>query len=148
VADSLKLDQKPSQNRLKIALPLFAVAIPLVVFALANVQNFNIIWRYFAWSNQTLATIGLWAGAAYLAKTGKSYWIVVIPATFMTSVVTAYFFTATETIGPLMTALTGNAEITWRIGIAAGITLAVIFFVLFMNFIGIKQKGTISEEVN
>jgi len=148
VADSLKFDQKPTKNRLMVALPLFAVGIPLVVFALANVQNFNIIWRYFAWSNQTLATIGLWAAAAYLAKTGKSYLIVIVPAVFMTSVVTAYFFTANETLGPLISRLTGNPEITWTIGIVIGIVSAVLFFILFINFIGIKQKGVIKEEID
>ena len=146
VADTLKLDQKPAKNRLVVALPLFAVGIPLVVFALANVQNFNIIWRYFAWSNQTLATIGLWAASAYLAKTGKIYWVALLPATFMTAVVTAYFFTATETLGPLLTTFTGNAEITLTIGIVVGIAAAVTFYCLFLYFIGIKQKGTMKGE--
>lgn len=145
VADTLKLNQKPVKNRLAVALPLFAVGIPLVVFALANVQNFNIIWRYFAWSNQTLATIGLWAASAYLAKTGKMYWIALVPATFMTSVVTAYFFTANETIGPLMTRLTGSPETTWIVGIVMGIAAAVTVFSLFVRLIGTKQKGTIRE---
>ena len=146
VADTLKLDQKPAHKRLFVALPIFAVAIPLVVFALANVANFNIIWRYFAWSNQTLATIALWAAAAYMAKTGKCYWIPLVPATFMTSVVTAYFFTATETIGPLMTRITGNFEITYTIGLVVGIGLAVTLLGLFLYFIAGKQRGTMKDE--
>ena len=146
VADTLKLDQKPAKNRLKVAIPLFAVAVPLVIFALANVQNFNIIWRYFAWSNQTLATIGLWAAAAYMAKTGKCFWIPLIPATFMTSVVTAYFFTANETIGPVLTRATGNFETTYTIGLVAGIGLAAVLFGMFMYFIAVKQRGTMKED--
>ena len=146
VSESLKIDQQPGKNRLMVALPLFAVAIPLVIFALANVQNFNIIWRYFAWSNQTLATIALWAAAAYMAKTGKNYWFTLIPATFMTSVVTAYFFASWETLGPLMTRITGDIEITYAIGLTVGIATAVVLFALFVKLIGINQRGTMKEE--
>ncbi|MDR0513460.1 MAG: carbon starvation protein A [Treponema sp.] len=146
LADSFKFDQKPAKNRLMLAIPLFAVAIPLVIFANVNPGNFGIIWRYFAWSNQTLATIALWAAAAYMAKIGKNYWFTLLPAAFMTSVVIAYFFTATETIGPLMTRITGNFEITYAIGLAVGITTAVVLFVLFVKLIAINQRGTIKEE--
>ena len=41
--------------RLAITLPLLAVG------ALLTQVNFDIIWRYFSWSNQTLAMITLWA---------------------------------------------------------------------------------------
>jgi len=146
IADTFKFDQKVWKNRLMVAIPLFAVAIPLVIFARTNVANFNIIWRYFAWSNQTLATIGLWAACAYLAKVGKPYWITLIPATFMTAVVTAYFFTATETIGPLMTGITGNPETTYLIGVIVGVSLAVVLCALFVKLIGIDKKGTMKEE--
>ena len=46
VADFMHLDQKPIRNRLFIALPLFCC-----VFAMVFV-DFNIVWRYFAWTNQ------------------------------------------------------------------------------------------------
>ena len=84
VADFLKTPQKNLIDRLKIAVPLFAVGIVL------SRVDFQVIWRYFAWSNQTLATIVLWAGAAYLVRLGAFYWVAVIPATFMTAVVTTY----------------------------------------------------------
>jgi len=147
LADTLNYDQKPPKNRLLVALPLFAIGIVLVLFATANVQNFNIIWRYFAWSNQTLATIGLWAASAYLVKAGRCYWIALLPATFMTSVVTAYFLTARECLGPVITAATGDQNVTWIIGIVAGIGLAVTLFGLFFYFIAMKQQGTMKEEV-
>ena len=84
VADFLKMPQKNLADRLKITVPLFAVGI------LLSRVDFQIIWRYFAWSNQTLATIVLWAGSAYLARLGSFYWIASIPATFMTAVVCTY----------------------------------------------------------
>ncbi len=65
IADALSLDQKSISKRLFVALPLFAVGFSL------NFINFSIIWRYFAWSNQTLAMIVLWTAAAYLVKSAK-----------------------------------------------------------------------------
>jgi carbon starvation protein CstA len=143
IAEALKFDQKPIKNRLAVAVPLFAVGIVLVLFALASAANFNIIWRYFSWSNQTLATIGLWAASAYLAKTAKNYWFTLVPATFMTVVVTSYFFTAKECLGPLMTKIAGEA--TYTVGITIGLVLAIALFALFVPLIGIKQKGIIKE---
>ena len=52
LAETLKLDQTQIRKRLLIAIPLFAVA-----FAISLV-DFNIIWRYFGWSNQTLSMLG------------------------------------------------------------------------------------------
>jgi len=145
VAEALKFDQKPIKNRFAISIPIFAIGVVLVLFALTSIQNFNIIWRYFAWSNQTLATIGLWAVSAYLAKTGKVYWLALVPATFMTTVVTAYFFTATECLGPITTGITGNAETTLTVGIVIGVVLAITFFAMFVKLIGTRQFGTIKE---
>jgi carbon starvation protein CstA len=145
IADVIKLDQKPGKNRLLIAVPLFAAGIALVLFALKSDHNFNIIWRYFAWSNQVMAAIGLWAVSAYLAKTGKFYWLTLLPATFMTAVVTSYFMTSDECLGPLMTKIFGNADTTYIFGIVIGLIPALTLFALFVPLIGIKQKGVLRE---
>ncbi|GHV60299.1 carbon starvation protein CstA [Spirochaetia bacterium] len=145
IADSMKYDQKPLKNRFVIAIPLFAIGIALVLFAIKSAANFNILWRYFAWTNQTLATIALWAVSAYLAKTGKFYWLTLIPATFMTVVVTSYFFTANECLGPTLTKVTGSSDVTYTVGIVIGLVLAVVLFALFVPLIGIKQKNTLKD---
>ena len=92
-ADALKVDQTSKINRLKLALPLFAVG-----FALTFI-DFNIIWRYFAFSNQSLATVVLWASAMYLVHEGKSHWIASLPAVFMTGVCSTYILMAPEGLG-------------------------------------------------
>jgi carbon starvation protein CstA len=145
ISEALKFDQKPVKNRLMVAIPLFAVGVLLVLFSLSSTKNFNIIWRYFSWSNQTLATIGLWAASAYLAKTAKNYWFTLIPATFMTVVVTSYFFTANECLGPFVTKITGDPGATYTAGIVIGLVLAIVLFAAFVPLIGIKQKGVIKE---
>jgi carbon starvation protein CstA len=145
IADIFKFNQKPIKNRLVIAIPLFIVGVLLVLFSISSDENFNMIWRYFSWSNQTLATIALWAASAYLAKTGKLYWFALLPATFMTVVVTSYFFTANECLGPLMTKVTGSAAATYNIGICIGLVLSAVLLALFIPLIGIKQKGLLKE---
>lgn len=90
IADAINYKQGPIKNRFIIAIPLFAIGIGLCFI------DFAIIWRYFAWSNQTLATIALWAGAVYLAQENKNHWIATLPATFMTAVVTTYILIAPE----------------------------------------------------
>jgi carbon starvation protein CstA len=103
VADYLKLDQKPISNRLMLALPLF-----LCVFGMVFV-DFNIVWRYFAWTNQSLAVFTLWAGTIWLYRQKTTpalsqgqerfrfgYLIALIPALFMTMVCSSYILIAPE----------------------------------------------------
>ena len=106
VADFMHMDQRPTPHRLEIALPLF-----ICVFGLVFV-DFNVIWRYFAWTNQTLACFTLWAGTVWLFKKGHQnaspiienrskmdrfgFLIALIPALFMTMVCTSYILIAPE----------------------------------------------------
>jgi carbon starvation protein CstA len=90
VADFLKLKQGPIKNRLLVSIPLFVIGM------LLTEVNFDIIWRYFAWANQTLASIVLWTITVYLAINHKNYFITLIPALFMTMVITTYIFLAPE----------------------------------------------------
>jgi carbon starvation protein CstA len=90
LADIFKINQKKFMNRLYVSIPLFFIA-----FLLTQI-DFAIIWRYFAWSNQTLATIVLWTITAYLCYENKNYWITAIPAVFMTMVCSTYILIAPE----------------------------------------------------
>ena len=95
VADFLKWDQRPIPRRLMIALPLF-----LCVFGMVFV-DFNIVWRYFAWTNQSLAVFTLWAGTVWLYKYRRDKYpygwlIAAIPAAFMTVVCISYILIAPE----------------------------------------------------
>ena len=83
LAEITGLEQKKIRNRLVITLPLLGLG------ALLTQLDFNVLWRYFSWSNQTLAMIALWTATAYLLKAGKgkAYSLfTALPATFMTAV--------------------------------------------------------------
>lgn len=93
IADWFRIDQSNLAKRLVITLPL------LLAGALLTQLNFDVIWRYFSWSNQTLAMITLWAAAMYLARHGEKWWhslICALPATFMSSVSCTYILMAEE----------------------------------------------------
>jgi carbon starvation protein CstA len=90
ISDYFKINQKPLKKRLFVALPLF-----LIAFILLQV-NFDIIWRYFAWSNQTLAACTLWVITVALGKAKKFYWVSLVPAIFMTMVSFTYIMVAPE----------------------------------------------------
>lgn len=90
IADFTKMNQKLISRRLLISLPLFAGAWEITRL------NFSVIWRYFGFSNQTLATIVLWMAAMYMIKHNKPHWIATIPATFMTAVCFTYILIAPE----------------------------------------------------
>ncbi len=88
IADFVKVDQKPVHNRLMVGIPLFIAASALLWFNVANADGFNIIWRYFGWANQTLATFALWTATVYLVKNKKGAWylLTLLPAAFMSAV--------------------------------------------------------------
>jgi carbon starvation protein CstA len=77
-------------------LPLFAITAGILCYSLADAQGFKIIWRYFAWCNQTLSVFTLWAITVYLATARKNYFITLLPALFMTCVCSTYLCIAPE----------------------------------------------------
>ncbi|MDE5552350.1 MAG: carbon starvation protein A, partial [Muribaculaceae bacterium] len=79
IADALGIEQKKFLKRILVTLPIVAIT-----YFLINV-NFDILWRYFAWCNQTLSIFTLWACSVYLARFNKAYLITMLPAMFMTA---------------------------------------------------------------
>jgi carbon starvation protein CstA len=90
VADITGLEQRSIRRRIYITAPIFCVVILLLQV------NFDVIWRYFAWSNQTLAACTLWAVTVYFVQQKRFYYITLIPAIFMTLVCSTYLLIAPE----------------------------------------------------
>ena len=124
VADFLHIDQKPILKRLLISVPLFVVG-----FIILHV-NFSVLWRYFAWCNQTLAVFTLWALTVYLVRENKPYIITLIPALFMTAVCSTYILMAPEGLA---------LPEVWAYAIAAVVVLFV--FGLFLYW---KKRKAVS----
>ena len=95
-ADFLHIDQRPISKRLLICLPLFFITMGVLLYSLQDAEGFKIIWRYFAWCNQTLSVFTLWAITVYLVRSGKNFYIALLPALLMTVVCSTYICIAPE----------------------------------------------------
>ena len=118
LAEMFHLDQKSLRNRMIITLPLLGLG------ALLTKLDFNVLWRYFSWSNQTLAMIALWIATIYLLKTRKhkiASLITALPASFMSAVSLTYILMAKEGFGI-------NQDIAYPIGII----FALLSFIVYM----------------
>lgn len=123
IADALKFDQRIIKNRLVIAIPLF-----VFVYFLAGV-NFGMIWRYFAFSNQTLAAIVLWTATAFLINHNKNPLFTYLPAIFMTFVCSTYILEAPE-----------GFRLGAKVGTIAGLIVGALLSI-FMTLVVRKAKG-------
>ena len=93
IADWFHIDQANLPRRLAVTIPLLAAG------AVLTQVDFDVIWRYFSWSNQTLAMITLWAAAMYLVRHADQPWhslLCALPATFMSGVSSTYILMAEE----------------------------------------------------
>ena len=116
LSEMFHLNQKPIKNRLVVTIPLLAVA------AVLTQLDFNVLWRYFSWSNQTLAMISLWVATAYLLKTHENKLmslVTALPATFMSAVSMTYILMAKE---------------GFRLGAGVGYPVGIVFAVACFAF--------------
>lgn len=120
-ADFLKMEQQKIWRRLVLVLPLFGLSCALLFL------DFNVLWRYFAWCNQTLATIVLWGCSVWLLRNDKNCWLTVVPATFMTFICTSYILCAPE-----------GFQLDYTLSICVGLLAAIAAFGGFVRF---RRKG-------
>lgn len=119
IADWFKIDQSKLRKRLAITIPLLAVG------AILTQLDFDVVWRYFSWSNQTLAMITLWAAAMYLARNAEKWWyslMCAVPAVFMSGVSCTYILMAEE-------GFRLSQAISYPIGLAFALACAVLYAV-------------------
>ena len=119
LSEMFHLNQKPIKNRLVVTIPLLAVA------AVLTQLDFNVLWRYFSWSNQTLAMISLWVATAYLLKTHANKMmslVTALPATFMSAVSMTYILMAKE-----------GFKLGAGVGYPVGIVFAVACFAFYLT---------------
>ena len=124
IADMFGIEQKTLWRRFAICIPLFALGYGITCV------NFGVVWRYFAWANQTLAAFTLWAIVVWLQRAGKPQWIGLIPAVAMTYIVVSFMFISNQFLGmgPTLAAY-----------VLAGVITALPTYIILRN----KQKVTL-----
>ena len=145
LADWLKIDQDSYANRLKLCIPVLGVGAFLGIGNAMGFINYTVIWRYFSWTNQTLAMIVLWAASMYLFKEKKNYWITAVPATFMSAVSCTYFVLAPECLGKMINTYADGKLVAYNTAVAypIGIIFAIAMLALFIHA---TKKHTASQK--
>jgi len=110
------LNIKKQTNFKRLLLSLFILSCGVILSRL----NYTTLWQYFGWANQALSALVLWTLTYYLKKKSKNYYITLIPALFMTSVIVSYIFQ--DKIGFNIQPLYANI---------VGILIAIIFCIIF-----------------
>lgn len=93
IADVLHIDQRPLWKRFAICIPIFIIGYWITTI------NFDVVWRYFAWSNQTLAVFVLWTITVYLARRKANRYIALLPAILMTFICASFLFVSDQFFG-------------------------------------------------
>ena len=120
VADFTRFRQDKIWQRALVSIPLF------ILTYLVMTIDFNVLWRYFAWSNQTMAVFTLWASTVYLARHGRLYIITLVPAMFMTMVCTSYILVAPSPEG---------FGIDYSLSLGFGAMATVVLTALFARYL-------------
>lgn len=119
VADMLKIDQRSIAKRLAVSIPLFAIGIGIAFV------DFDVIWRYFAWSNQALSVLTLWMISSWLMRRGSRFSLLAtIPAIVMTYVCSSFVFVSTQFVGM------GTCDLAYIYG---GAVTAIISGIIMLN---------------
>lgn len=90
ISEELNIDQKAPSKRAGLSAVLFIPAFAILYFAKTNPNGFNLLWRYFGFTNQFVATFALAVATIYLIDTGKNYIITLLPGIFYVFIVFSF----------------------------------------------------------
>jgi carbon starvation protein CstA len=121
VGEFLHIDQKPAKNRAGICVVIFALVIAILYWAKSSPGGFTILWRYFAWSNQTLAVFAFAIITIYLVAKGHAI------APFMSLIPGAwYVFITMSYIANASIGLNLSENISTWIGVGLALVYCIV----------------------
>ncbi|HJJ69782.1 MAG TPA: hypothetical protein O0Y02_04050, partial [Methanocorpusculum sp.] len=91
-AEFLHIDQKKAQKRVLTLLPFIVIIAGLLLWSNLSPTGYAVLWNYFAWFNQIIASCALLMATAYLACKAKPWIITGVPAAFMCFICLTYLF--------------------------------------------------------
>ncbi|MDR7871135.1 MAG: carbon starvation CstA family protein [Tissierellaceae bacterium] len=142
VAEQFNIDQKDAKKRVALSLIIFIPAVVILAYAKLSPGGFNLLWRYFGFTNQLVAVFALAMITVYLKTAGKNYLITLLPGTFYTFIVTAYI--SHESIGlgleSRIGGLFGLSPESYAISYTLGIIAAILFTIGVPKLADRRQK--------
>ena len=135
IGEQFNISQKSVKNRILLSLLIYVFAIAILYFAKTNGNGFNLLWRYFGFTNQLVAVFALMLITVYLYINKKNYFITMIPGMFYAFIVSSYI--AHADLGFSLDKRLGMD------GYLASYIVGFIFVVLFTVFV--IKKGKIGQ---
>ena len=138
ISDSLHIDQSSKPKRLGLSAIIFALVAVILVFAKSSPDGFNLLWRYFAWSNQTLSLFAFLCITVWMFENGKGKfaWMPLIPGAFYAFICSTYI---------------ANAHIGFNIPWTASYIIGVVFaiaYVVALCLYGRKRGAAVKLKMN
>ena len=138
VSESLHIDQSSKAKRLGLSAIIFALVAVILVFAKSSPSGFNTLWRYFAWSNQTLSLFAFLCITVWMFENGKGKfaWMPLIPGAFYAFICSTYI---------------ANAHIGFNIPWTASYIIGVVFaiaYVVALCLYGRKRGAAVKLKMN
>ena len=124
-SDFMGIPQKKISKRLLVSIPIFVLCFVIMLLP------YDVVWRYFAWSNQVLSVFTLWAITIWLSDNKKNFYVTLLPAMFMTAVTSTYIMFAPEGFSLLTQSLFGF-KIGYAFSVGFGIAMSVLFLTMFL----------------
>lgn len=124
-SDFMGIPQKKISKRLLVSIPIFVLCFVIMLLP------YEVVWRYFAWSNQVLSVFTLWAITIWLLDNKKNFYVTLLPAMFMTAVTSTYIMFAPEGFSLLTQSLFGF-KIGYAFSVGFGIAMSVLFLAMFL----------------
>lgn len=94
ISEALNIDQEKKMKRLGVSIVIFAVVAVILVFAKLNAGGFNVLWRYFAWANQTLAVFAFAMITVYMMRNKKPFVMALVPGMFYMFIISSFILNA------------------------------------------------------
>lgn len=94
IADTFKIKQEKATKRMALSAIIFVFVSVILIFAKVNPEGFDILWRYFAWANQTIAAFVFAMISVYMIKHKKPYIMALLPGIFYSEVIFSFILNA------------------------------------------------------
>jgi len=148
IAEQFDIDQKDAKNRVKLSLIIFIPAIIILVYAKLSPDGFNLLWRYFGFTNQLVGVFALAMVTVYLKASNKNYFISLLPGAFYSFIVTAYI--CHESLGLGLEAriggLFGLSPESYAISYIIATIITIIFLVYVPKIANKREKVILSYD--
>lgn len=144
VAEQFNIDQKNYRKRLITTAALFVPAVFVLYYSKLDPSGFSILWRYFSFANQFVATFALATISVYLYLNNKNYFISLIPGVFYFFVTLSFIFHAP--VGLKLDQRLGMAPTSYTASFILA-ALCCIGYVWLVRKLSKKQKEEIVQDL-